>query len=209
MDRDRFIDVAPYYYALGIASFFKEFFGQEYATKVTIRGRFWEETGNSDPGNSYNYLQKDVLFDKAIFLLVKHKMIVVLPDEFGPDLYAKGERFDEGWQLLASDKTLPFYKLDLDQSAKHWLYDALVSVNDRYDDLGIALSDFERPKSRMGTVACKFARNNDPLRGDFRVQFRPPLTCCVSVLPFGPGGPGRAAGDDWRGQDRRDTTRLF
>ena len=57
--------------------------------------------------------------------------------------------------------------------------------------------------------ACKFACNNDPLRGDFRVQFRPLLTCCVSVLPFGPAGPGRALGDDWRGQDRRDTTRLF
>ena len=56
---------------------------------------------------------------------------------------------------------------------------------------------------------CKFACNNDPLRGDFRIQFRPLLTCCVSVLPFGPAGPGRALGDDWRGQDRRDTTRLF
>ena len=58
-------------------------------------------------------------------------------------------------------------------------------------------------------TACKFACNNDPLRGDFRVQFRPLLTSCVSVLPFGPDGPGRALGDDWRGQDRRDTTRLF
>ena len=56
---------------------------------------------------------------------------------------------------------------------------------------------------------CKFAGNSDPLRGDFRVQFRPLLTSCVSVLPFGPAGPGRALGNDWRGQDRRDTTRLF
>jgi hypothetical protein len=56
---------------------------------------------------------------------------------------------------------------------------------------------------------CKFACNSDPLRGDFRVQFRPLLTFCVSVLPFGPEGPGRTLGDDWRGQDRPDTTRLF
>ena len=62
---------------------------------------------------------------------------------------------------------------------------------------------------RIESLSCKFACNNDPLRGDFRVQFRPLLTCCVSVLPFGPAGPGRALGDDWRGQDRRDTTRLF
>ena len=56
---------------------------------------------------------------------------------------------------------------------------------------------------------CKFACNSDPLRGDFRVQFRPLLTFCVSVLPFGPDGPGRTLGDDWRGQDWPDTTRLF
>ena len=29
-------------------------------------------------------------------------------------------------------------------------------------------------------IAC----NNDPLRGGFRVQYRPPLTFCVSVLPL-------------------------
>ena len=62
---------------------------------------------------------------------------------------------------------------------------------------------------RAGVLRCKFACNSDPLRGDFRVQFRPLLTSCVSVLPFGPDGPGRTLGDDWRGQDRPDTTRLF
>ena len=60
-----------------------------------------------------------------------------------------------------------------------------------------------------GGDSCKFACNSDPLRGDFRVQFRPLLTSCVSVLPFGPDGPGRTLGDDWRGQDRPDTARLF
>ena len=74
------------------------------------------------------------------------------------------------------------------------------------DFLGV---DYFDVVARGWAPACKFACNNDPLRGDFRVQFRPLLTCCVSVLPFGPAGPGRALGDDWRGQDRRDTTRLF
>src|SRR5207344_613405 len=54
---------------------------------------------------------------------------------------------------------------------------------------------------------CKFACNSDPLRGDFRVQFRPLLIFCVSVLPFGPDGPGGTVGDGWRGQDRPGTTR--
>src|SRR5260370_1614391 len=60
-----------------------------------------------------------------------------------------------------------------------------------------------------GPLICKFACNNDPLRGDFRVQLRPPLTLCVSVLPFGPDRPGRAGGDGWGGQDRGATARLF
>src|SRR6267378_4002267 len=63
--------------------------------------------------------------------------------------------------------------------------------------------------NRATEELCKFACNNDPLRGDFRVQFRPPLTLCVSVLPFGPDRPGRADGDGWGGQDRGDTARLF
>ena len=48
-----------------------------------------------------------------------------------------------------------------------------------------------------------------PAGGIFRIQFRPLLTCCVSVLPFGPAGPGRALGNDWREQDLWYSTRLF
>jgi hypothetical protein len=48
-----------------------------------------------------------------------------------------------------------------------------------------------------------------PPEGDYRIQFRPLLTSCVSVLPFSPDGLGRTLGNDWRGQDRGDTTRLF
>src|SRR6516225_1525646 len=45
-----------------------------------------------------------------------------------------------------------------------------------------------------------------PPEGRFRVQLRPLLTSCVSILPFGPDGPGRAwgmIGVDLIGQIRR------
>ena len=58
-------------------------------------------------------------------------------------------------------------------------------------------------------AACKFACNIDPLKGLFASNSDPLLMCCVSVLPFGLDGPGRSDGDDWRGHDRRDTSRLF
>ena len=45
--------------------------------------------------------------------------------------------------------------------------------------------------------------------GRFRVQFQPLLTSCVSILPFGPMGWEGCWGDDMRGPDRPDTSRLF
>ncbi len=71
------------------------------------------------------------------------------------------------------------------------------------------LGDHGAAEPTVEQCECKIACNNDPLRGVFRVQFRPPVSCCVSVLPFGLDRPGRAGGDDWRGQDRRDTAGLF
>src|ERR1019366_314181 len=43
---------------------------------------------------------------------------------------------------------------------------------------------------------CKFARNNDPLGGDFRVQFRPPSYTVSVSLPLGLEG---IWGDDYCG----------
>src|SRR5665213_2816103 len=84
-----------------------------------------------------------------------------------------------------------------------------------YDEKGLFMlvkptgGQLWRLKYRFGGKECKIACNNDPLRGVFRVQFRPPMSCCASVLPFGLDRPGRAGGDDWRGQDRRYTAGLF
>jgi hypothetical protein len=56
---------------------------------------------------------------------------------------------------------------------------------------------------------CKIACNNDPLRGDFRVQFRPLWRDVSASFLLALGGLEGLAGDDWRGHDRGDTTRLF
>jgi len=54
--------------------------------------------------------------------------------------------------------------------------------------------------------ACKFARNNDPLRGDFRVQLRPPSYTVSVSLPFSLEG---ISGDDSCGHDWPNPTGLF
>jgi hypothetical protein len=61
----------------------------------------------------------------------------------------------------------------------------------------------------IAIAGCKIACNIDPLTGDIRVQFRPPSDVMCQRPFLWPWRPGRAGGDDWRGQDRRDPTRLF
>src|ERR1019366_9043628 len=53
---------------------------------------------------------------------------------------------------------------------------------------------------------CKFARNNDPLRGDFRVQLRPPSYTVSVSLPLGLEG---ISGDDYCGHDWPNPAGLF
>ncbi len=64
-------------------------------------------------------------------------------------------------------------------------------------------------ESKLTTMGkCKIARNTDPLRGDFASNSDPSDVMCQRPS-FWPWRPGRAGGDDWRGSDRPDTTRLF
>jgi hypothetical protein len=68
-------------------------------------------------------------------------------------------------------------------------------------------------RALFGGLGCKIACNNDPLRGCFASNNDPPLTLCVSVLPFGPDRPGRSDGGwlAWTRSARseRDQARLF
>lgn len=144
MDRARFIEIAPYYYALAIASFFREFMTEATATKIAIRARFWDDNSQeSDPDNVENHLGNDVLFDAGIAILVAKEMVSIIGDDFGPDIYERTDAFDAGWQSFASDKELPFYKFSVGR--RPWLENALSSVNIRYAQLEIKREDFEQP----------------------------------------------------------------
>jgi hypothetical protein len=55
---------------------------------------------------------------------------------------------------------------------------------------------------------CKIAGNTDPLRRGIASNSDPSDVMCQRPS-FWPWRPGRAGGDDWRGSDRPDTTRLF
>jgi hypothetical protein len=132
---------------LGIASFFKRTY-TAHASRPTIRNEFWDRSGDDSngPDPPDNFLQNDVLFDRAIALLVKHGMLEVIPDEFAPPIYVMTEQFDKRWEELAKDRGLPFFKYELDRDNKDiWLRMGLESINKQYGELGMRESFFEKP----------------------------------------------------------------
>ena len=145
MDRSRFIEMAPYYYAGGILSAFRQFPSFDHATKIAIKRLWWDkETQESDPDEIYNFLENDVLFDAGIAFLADRDILTIIADDFGPDLYSKGVNFDDGCIALTADRSLPFYKCNLD-TGEQWLREALRSVNTKYRDLRIGPNDFAKP----------------------------------------------------------------
>ncbi len=114
------------------------------------------------------------------------------------------EQFEAHWErwLDQAEEWEPFFQ-KLETLKETELKTALQSFNLITDDESELFPRLRR------SAECKIADNSDPLRGIFAANSDPLLTCCVSVLPFGPAGPGRALGNDRRGEDRRDSTRLF
>jgi hypothetical protein len=85
-----------------------------------------------------------VLFDAGIAFLADRDILTIIADDFGPDLYSKGVNFDDGCIALTADRSLPFYKCNLD-TGEQWLREALRSVNTKYRDLRIGPNDFAKP----------------------------------------------------------------
>jgi hypothetical protein len=140
MDRARFVEIAPYYYAIAIASVFRKKFAEAAAT----RSEFWDKDYDGfHPDDTRNFLEKEMLFEKAISILLDRRMTSVIQDEFAPDIYIKLPEFDDGWSFLSREPSLPFYKYELGGSSEQWLHSALGAVNAEYHELGIVPEDFE------------------------------------------------------------------
>lgn len=141
VDRNRFLEIAPRYYAVAIADFFSTH-GNGASQKTIMKDYFGDDDSN-DPDSRYNYIEKNVLFDRAVDVLLQLKMIEVTTDDFGPPIFETSTTFSTTWHELKKDKTTPFYKHSIDES---WLRSALLEINREYDRLGIKENDFEKPE---------------------------------------------------------------
>lgn len=133
MDKAKFVESAPRYYALAIAW---HLLRNNRSSKPNIVQEYRQKDGTS-------LLPYSALFEAASKWLVSEGMLDLDNDDFGPSLYSAAPGIGDGWNRLIKDKTTPFYKFDLTGTDMSWLREALFNVNKAYKDLQITPDDFE------------------------------------------------------------------
>ena len=145
MERSRFIESAPSYYALAIAAYFRS--EHETAAEDLVRS-FYALPGQLrqfEGEEPESYLSNEILFQKAIEILIERGFLTEIADDFGPTIYQKAEKFDDAWEKAEQDNSLPFAKYKLLRRGTNWLHSALSNINLQYAELRLSESDFESP----------------------------------------------------------------
>jgi hypothetical protein len=152
MDKKRFIENAPSYYALAIASVLRNQ-SQEYYLASTILTSF---------GRSY--VSNDILFSEGVHLLIDLGMIAELSNDFGPSSYQKTKEFDSAWYRLARAPGTPFQKYDkFGPSGDEWLESTLADINDTARRLNITEEDFASRQGDAEWEPIPLDRSNEQL----------------------------------------------
>jgi hypothetical protein len=131
-DKDDFVQKAPPYYELAVASYFDET-SVDFFTVEALLGRF---------STMYDILPIGVLLDHALAALREKNMVVEVPDDFGPTLYRKSPNFGAIWHGQKQPTPLfrKFYEMGNEQ--QRWLRGALSKINEQYAELGLTEQDF-------------------------------------------------------------------
>ena len=145
MDKSTFIQRAPIYSGLAIASYFRTT-GETSASETMIRNHYFvRDPEDPEPDAGDDRAGNYVLLERGALYLEREGLVQVSLDEFGPPIFQVLKDFKSGWDKLTSDHRIPFFKYQQlgDQAATAWLHEALQSVNEQYKRLGIQPSDFE------------------------------------------------------------------
>jgi hypothetical protein len=143
MDKKQFVERAPIYYALAIVAYFKDT-----ALQVASLGameEFYSVPNDDDPSESYSYIGKYLVLDRAVEWLVQRDVVSEIADDFGPSIFTLTLQADAILTALEADKSLPFSKYGMLNRPQDWLRHALRSLNNTYDNLEITPADFKNP----------------------------------------------------------------
>jgi hypothetical protein len=140
MDKARFVEVAPLYYALAICSAMKA--DEQVLTRYELFESFAYIPDDALNHEEENYLHNQTLLKAAEKWLAENNMVHLVEDDFGPPFYRKTLLFKDKWfeLLMLPDSIFDKYQSFPDGSG--WLGDALEKVNGAYSRLGITDADF-------------------------------------------------------------------
>lgn len=144
MDKSRFIEMAPIYYALAVGSHLHREYPRQSVTLDGILAKFTIDDGSGDPAG-YCLLEREEILTHALEWLRTQEVLHILEDEFGPKIYILSEDWAYLYERLRNDTKLPFYKHYLISDKDTWLHSALSNINELYLKLGIEPEDFYAP----------------------------------------------------------------
>jgi len=148
MDKDRFLETAPRYYALALVWFFMRR-PLALAPLSAITGTY-ATSDEADPEEPRSLIEKVPLLDQAVQWLEQLGLLSVYPDDFAPTLFSRPSDFSENWDRLISQPDGELFSRFVrvwtsEAQVDEWLRSTLYKVNITYEQLKIQPSDFKQP----------------------------------------------------------------
>jgi hypothetical protein len=174
VDKREFVKLAPRYYALAILQHLRNRGAP--ASESSIQEGFKEE---GDEGNSFYYVDNEVLFDQALQFIVDAALITVIRDPFGPLIIRAVDNFYDKMDEILAHGPPPFQNYGMVPDREEWLRNALLRVNRAYEEFGIKSTDFdekepdeweplplERGSNKLEDVVNRLDETIETLRSD-------------------------------------------
>jgi hypothetical protein len=93
-----------------------------------------------------------MLWDRAVAWLLAQNMIKIKHDPFGPPIYSKDLDFEPQWEKLVEKQDLPFSTYFAAGQNFDWLYAALHSVENTFENLEMTAEDFDNPDAEWEPI---------------------------------------------------------
>jgi hypothetical protein len=157
MDKDTFVKIAPDYYATAILAYLYRM------TRPVSREELSKEysiPGNMEDPDGWFYFTKNRIFEAAVEILLEHEIINIIRNPFGPPIISPRRDFYTKVEVIAKDRSFPFYKYRLTDGGEIWLREALQSLDRTYSDLQISATDFDAPDREWEPLPLE---RDDPL----------------------------------------------
>lgn len=144
MDKAKFVELAPTYYAIAIRAYFEGRHSESVASRATLKKAYSYEDESGSP-DLRTYLENDVLLDCAIRWMIDQDLLGVIEDDFGPSLYLQTDQADAAWEAIEKQQNGPYFRYHLTPHSERslWLNLALGKINLEYSRLDLSLDDFD------------------------------------------------------------------